>query len=130
MGRYEQGLHGCMTTQKKLTPEEPSGFVFQTCAITGSGKAYLGRAWGPYSTVVIHNSFLSDVIDPVGWDAWRYPKHEANFTYAEINNKGPGADTSKRVPWLEKPGDPQLAKFLNISYIDEDGWLAKLPMVS
>ncbi|KAJ9171706.1 hypothetical protein P3X46_015030 [Hevea brasiliensis] len=107
-----------------------SGFVFKNCEITGTGIACLGRAWGPYSTVIIYNSTISDVVVPQGWSAWGFVGHEANFTHVEANNSGPGADTSNRVPWLKKLDDSQLSIFVNISYIDEDGWIAKLPTVS
>lgn len=41
--------------------------------------------------------------------------------------RGPGADKSKRVPWMKNLSGPQLEQFLNISFIDEEGWIAKLP---
>ncbi|KAJ9171707.1 hypothetical protein P3X46_015031 [Hevea brasiliensis] len=127
IGRYDSGLRGSITAQKKEWPQLSSGFVFKDCEINGNGKAYLGRAWGPYSTVVYYNSIMSDVIVPEGWDAWNYVHHEANFTYVESKNKGQGADTSKRVPWVKKLGADQIRKFLDMSYIDGDGWLAKTP---
>ncbi|KAF2325062.1 hypothetical protein GH714_022534 [Hevea brasiliensis] len=114
-GRYEPELPGYITAQKKEWAENESGFVFKNCEINGTGKAYLGRAWGPFSTVVIHDSTLSDVVVPQGWDAWDYVHQEGNFTYVEVENKGPGADTSKRVPWVKKLDASELSNFLSLS---------------
>ncbi|XP_015572328.2 probable pectinesterase 55 [Ricinus communis] len=127
IGKYPPGLQGCITAQKKEWPQHSSGFVFKNCVVSGTGKAFLGRAWGPYSTVIFYNSTLSDVIVSEGWNAWNYVHHEANFTYAEANNRGVGADTSKRVPWEKKLNADQLRRFLDLSFVDGGGWLAKIP---
>ncbi|KDP28279.1 hypothetical protein JCGZ_14050 [Jatropha curcas] len=125
-GRYDPEIPGYITAQKKEWAEHESGFVFKNCEINGSGKAYLGRAWGPFSSVVIYNSTISEVIVPQGWNAWDYVGHEANFTYVEVDNRGPGAETSKRVPWVNQLNASELSKYLTLSYIDSDGWLAAL----
>ncbi|KAJ4850937.1 hypothetical protein Tsubulata_030362, partial [Turnera subulata] len=96
IGGYRKGiLSGFITAQKKESPKETNGFVFKNCTISGIGKASLGRAWGPYSTVIFANSTLSTVVEPKGWAPWRFVGGEGNFTYMESNNKGPGADISK-----------------------------------
>ncbi|XP_021606613.1 probable pectinesterase 29 [Manihot esculenta] len=127
IGRFAPGVTGYITAQRKQQPQDSNGFVFKNCNISGTGTVDLGRAWGPYSTVVFYNSTMSDVIAPEGWNAWNFVNHEANFTYVEEDNKGPGADTSKRVPWEKKLDPNELQKFLNMSYVDEDGWLSKTP---
>lgn len=43
--------------------------------------------------------------------------------YAEYGCIGRGADTSMRVPYLQKLNETQASIFLNISYIDGDQWL-------
>jgi pectinesterase len=45
----------------------------------------------------------------------------------EEGNRGPGADKSKRVKWMKHLSGHELDKFLNISYIDEEGWISELP---
>ncbi|XP_022759667.1 probable pectinesterase 66 [Durio zibethinus] len=122
--------YGYITAQGRNSSDDPSGFVFKSCVFTGTGKTYLGRAYGAYSRVIIYNSQLSDSIIPSGWDAWSFVHHEGNLMYAEADCRGPGANTSKRVPWLKKLSASQLNQFLNISYIDKEGWIAKLPKVS
>ncbi|KAJ6978955.1 hypothetical protein NC653_027204 [Populus alba x Populus x berolinensis] len=50
-----------------------------------------------------------------------------NFTNAEVNCRGRGSDISKRVPWEKKLDAQQINPFSKSSFIDQDGWLAKLP---
>ncbi|XP_060676285.1 pectinesterase QRT1 [Ziziphus jujuba] len=118
---------GSITAQGRKSKEENNGFVFKDCVIEGTGKAYIGRAYGAYSTVIVYNSQLSDVIDPRGWSSWLFPGQEENFLYVEASNRGAEADTSKRVPWLKTLNDDQLNQFVDISYIDNEGWISKLP---
>ena len=53
------------------------------------------------------------------------------MVFVEEVNKGPGANKSKRVPWLKHMRKEELAKFLIIpQYIDQEGWISKLPINS
>ncbi|XP_038703848.1 probable pectinesterase 29 [Tripterygium wilfordii] len=72
MGVYEPQLTGYITANGRVSAKDTSGFVFKSCRIGGSGKAYLGRAWSGFSRVIIVNSVLSDVVVPLGWDSWNY----------------------------------------------------------
>ncbi|CAK7340526.1 unnamed protein product [Dovyalis caffra] len=121
---------GFITAQGREFPNETNGFIFSRCTISGirGVRALLGRAFRPYSKVIFQESFLSEVVDPLGWNAWHYAGHEDKFTYAEINCKGPGSNKSKRVPWEKKLSANQLKEFSKSSFIDQDGWLAKLPL--
>ena len=77
METYGQGTYiGYITAQGRDSADDPSGFVFKDCVILGKGKAYLGRAWKAFSRVIIANSKLSDIVVPVGWDAWQFVGHE------------------------------------------------------
>ncbi|CAN1219481.1 Putative pectinesterase 52 [Linum perenne] len=58
---------------------------------------FLGRAYGPFSRVIFESTFLSSIVDPLGWNALDYVGHESNFEYAEISCSGPGSDMSRRV---------------------------------
>ncbi|KAK7288488.1 hypothetical protein RIF29_01948 [Crotalaria pallida] len=117
------GRDGTITAQKRETINSPTGFVFKECYITGiNGKAELGRAYGPYSRVIIANSYLSDVVRPEGWSSWN--KTVEDITFVEVNNTGPGANNPNRVKWMKHLGKAELNHFLNISYIDQDGWIA------
>ncbi|KAF3954253.1 hypothetical protein CMV_020382 [Castanea mollissima] len=129
---YGNGTYiGYITAQGRDSAEESSGFVFKDCVIHGRGIAYLGRAWKAFSRVVIANSKLSDIVVPVGWDAWQFVGHEDQLTYAEVDNSGRGAETSKRVPWLKKLSACEIRQFLSVDkFINQDGWIAKLPTVN
>lgn len=85
------------------TPDSTKyGYVFMNCRITGSAPAqsfYLGRPWRPYAKVVFMNCDLAAIIRPEGWNNWGRESNEATTYYAEFNNRGPGAESSKRVGW-------------------------------
>ncbi|KAG5132429.1 hypothetical protein JHK82_023617 [Glycine max] len=102
--------------------------IFENCNITGAkGKTMLGRSLRPYARVIIAYSFLSNVVTPQGWSARTFVGHEGNITFVEEGNRGPGANKSKRVKWMKHLSGLALDQFLNISYIDEEGWIAELP---
>ncbi|KAE8671254.1 putative pentatricopeptide repeat-containing protein [Hibiscus syriacus] len=131
LGKYApQYPEGYITAQGRSSSDDPSGFVFKTCAFVGTGKTYLGRAYGAYSRVIIYRSMMSDIIVPSGWDAWDYVHQEGNLVYEEANCRGAGANTSGRVPWMKKLGASQLHQFVRRSYIDKEGWIDKLPIKS
>ncbi|XP_027357330.1 probable pectinesterase 29 [Abrus precatorius] len=128
MGNSGVKINGVFTAQERESPDDPSGFVFKNCNITGSGgKAILGRSFTAYARVIIVNSFLSDVVSPEGWNARSFVGHEETIMFVEEGNRGPGANKSKRVQWIKDLRGAALDHFLNITYIDEEGWIAKLP---
>ncbi|CAK8561004.1 unnamed protein product [Lathyrus sativus] len=119
---------GVITAQYRDSPNDPSGFVFNKCNISGTGgKFQLGRAMDSYARVIIANSYLSDAVKPEGWSQTIYVGHESNLTFGEEGCKGPGADKSKRVKWMKSMSGRELDKFLSLSFIDKEGWISKLP---
>ena len=70
------GSAGFITAQGRQSPDDPSGFVFSGGSISGTGKTYLGRAYGPYSRVIFHGTTLGAVVVPEGWDAWKFQGQE------------------------------------------------------
>ncbi|KAM7274442.1 hypothetical protein ACFE04_016308 [Oxalis oulophora] len=111
--------YGYVTAQRRDSDAEPGGFVFKNCQIFGDLKAYLGRPWGPYAIVLVFNTYIPDIIYPEGWSAGHFP-----------DQKGPGADKSRRVSWSKKFTVDELHKFEHISYINSDAWLDNLPKLS
>ena len=115
--------------------EELSGIVIQSCTITAtvelqsSGfpvRAYLGRPWSNYSTTIIMQSFLDAFIDPIGWMDWDNRSALGTIDYVEFDNRGPGADTSRRVSWggFGVPNNPlDVAQFIVQQFIDGASWL-------
>ncbi|KAL0552403.1 hypothetical protein IC582_011512 [Cucumis melo] len=67
---------GFITAQGRRSAADPSGFVFKGCTITGSGKALLGRAYGPFSRVIFKDAIMGPVVAPEGWDAWNFKSKE------------------------------------------------------
>ncbi|XP_058747088.1 probable pectinesterase 55 [Vicia villosa] len=129
-GKSGQYMDGVITAQFRNSPNDPSGFVFKNCNISGTGyKTELGRAMGAYARVIIANSYLSDVVRPEGWSQRRYVGQEENLTFVEEGCTGPGADKSKRVEWMKHLSGDELDKFLSLSFIDQEGWISKLPPI-
>ncbi|KAF8043210.1 hypothetical protein BT93_A1529 [Corymbia citriodora subsp. variegata] len=120
--------YGYVTAQGRQSQQDRSGFFFEQGTVFGAGKFLLGRAYGPYSTVVFHNTSLSAGVAPQGWDAWSYQGHENNIMYAEVDCVGRGSDTSKRVSWEKHLDQTQLRYFSRRNFIDQEGWLAKTPV--
>ncbi|XVF31473.1 hypothetical protein REPUB_Repub16aG0149000 [Reevesia pubescens] len=118
---------GYITAQGRKSSDDPSGFVFKRGTISGTMQTYLGRAYGPYSRVIFQETTMYAEVVPAGWYSWKYPGKQQNFVYAEVNCQGPGSDTSKRVSWEKKLTNSQMKQFSLSSFIDQDGWIGRLP---
>jgi pectinesterase len=99
----------CLTngyiTAASTPQDQPFGFVFSNCRITGASPGvltYLGRPWRAFSSVTYLNTEMSGVIQPAGWNNWRDPSREKTARYAEFNSTGPGADPKARAPWARQ----------------------------
>ncbi len=80
------------------------GFVFLDCLVKSDSsvrKLYLGRPWRAFGKTAFIGCILEDGIAPEGWNNWGNPENEKTALYAEYNNTGKGAVTSKRVPWAK-----------------------------
>ncbi|CAN1132420.1 Probable pectinesterase 29 [Linum perenne] len=116
---------GFITAQSRETLDDPSGFVFKECSVSGTGPTYLGRPWRQYARVLFFKCHFSDVVDPKGWNPWIGDM--SKVTYSEYGNYGPGADTSKRVIWEKKLPVEMWEEMTSISYINGGGWLEEQP---
>lgn len=97
-----------ITAQNRDPATGDSGTVIHNCTISAtpdrraSGfpvKMYLGRPWSNYSTTIVMQSTLDKLIDPMGWLDWDGRSLLGTISYAEYNNRGPGANMSDRVHW-------------------------------
>ena len=82
--------------------DQPFGFVFSNCRVTGETpevKTYLGRPWRAHSSVIFLNTEMSGVVRPEGWHNWNLPERERTARYAEYASRGAGANPRARVPW-------------------------------
>jgi pectinesterase len=104
--------NGGYVTAAATAEDEPFGFVFLDCKLTGEGeKAYLGRPWRDHAAVAFIRCELGDHIRPQGWDNWRNPAREKTARFVEYRCTGPGADRARRVSWSHELSDNQAAKY-------------------
>ena len=112
------------------TPDnQPFGFVFSDCKITGASpqvKTYLGRPWRAYSNVIFLNTEMSEVVRPEGWHNWNFPDREKTVRYAEFGSTGPGANRRARVAWSKQLTKSE-AKAITVEKVlgGTDGWKPK-----
>ncbi|KAI8522537.1 hypothetical protein RHMOL_Rhmol13G0004500 [Rhododendron molle] len=114
---------GSFTAQKRTNSSWDSGFSFQDCKVTGSGLAYLGRAWGDRSRVIFSYTYMDNVVRPEGWHDWGYPERNLTVYYGEYKCSGPGANFTGRVPWARLLTDKEAEPFIGTHYIYGDTWL-------
>ncbi|KAG0476233.1 hypothetical protein HPP92_013074 [Vanilla planifolia] len=93
-----------VTAHGRDNSNEKNGIVIQNCRIVPDRNlfpdrfkipSYLGRPWKRYSTTVVMESLLGDLIRPEGWHEWDGGYALNTLYYAEYNNRGPGANTGK-----------------------------------
>ena len=90
-------------TAASTPPEQPYGFVFNRCTLTGAedGVYFLGRPWRPYAMTAFLNCSIDEHIRAGGWYNWGRESNEATARYMEYRSSGPGAEVS-RVSWAKK----------------------------
>ncbi len=124
--------NGGHVTAASTPQENPFGFVFLNCKLTGDDKpwdpattnpattqqarkpnkmATLGRPWRPYAAVAYINCEMGDHVIPEGWNNWRKEENEKTARYSEYKSTGPGGDPSKRHAWSKQLTDEEAAKY-------------------
>jgi pectinesterase len=91
-------------TAASTPADQPHGFVFAHCRITGSPgvRTYLGRPWRANSAVAFLWTDMSGVVRPEGWHNWDLPEREKTARYAEYGNTGEGRPGLRRVGWAKQ----------------------------
>ncbi|EXC28695.1 putative pectinesterase 53 [Morus notabilis] len=116
-------LTGALTAQGRKSIMEDTGFSFVNCKVTGSGALYLGRAWGPFSTVVFAYTYMDNIIIPKGWYNWGDPSREMTVFYGQYKCTGPGANFAGRVAWSRELTNEEVKPFISLSFIDGSEWI-------
>lgn len=99
----DQEINGYVTAPS--TAQEEMGYVFNHCNFTSNCKeksVYLGRPWRDYAKVAILNSNIGAHIHEEGWHDWGKVHARETVIFAEYNNTGDGANTSKRPTWVKQ----------------------------
>ncbi|GJN33295.1 hypothetical protein PR202_gb21877 [Eleusine coracana subsp. coracana] len=118
---------GWVTAHARQQSWSPGGLVFKGGLLLGTGRLFLGRAWNRYATVVFYRVWMSDMVVPEGWQAWDAGNDVEDVTFAEHSCAGPGSNRSKRVAWEKTLSEEEVQRFVDIKYIDDDGWLSNGP---
>ncbi|EES19395.1 pectinesterase [Sorghum bicolor] len=104
-----QGQCNTVTAQGRSDPNQNTGTSIQGSSLVAAPElaantafatlSYLGRPWKNFSRTVVMESYVGGLVDPSGWMPWSGDFALDTLYYAEYNNSGPGADTSRRVAW-------------------------------
>ncbi|KAL0381346.1 UNVERIFIED_CONTAM: putative pectinesterase/pectinesterase inhibitor 51 [Sesamum angustifolium] len=127
-----------VTANGRTDPAQSTGFVFQNCVINGSDaymdlhhgkpdrhKNYLGRPWKEYSRTVFMHCTIGDLIAAEGWMPWSGDFALKTLYFGELENTGPGSDTSRRVSWSSQI-PPQYASSYSVqNFIQGDQWIPR-----
>jgi pectinesterase len=99
-------------TAASTPADEPFGFVFSHCKITGEpgAKTFLGRPWRIHAGTAFLNCEMSDVVRPEGWFDWEKSEAHATARYAEFNSTGPGASPAARPDWTRQLNKNEASK--------------------
>jgi pectinesterase len=121
---YSRGS-GYITAHSRTRPDEPTGFVFRDCSLTGppDARVFLGRPWRSCARVVYLNCRMDRHIRPEGWNNWDRSSNEKSAWFAELASTGPGADTTNRAGWAQAITTAEAAAFAPEVFLKgSDGW--------
>ncbi|KAG0488093.1 hypothetical protein HPP92_006904 [Vanilla planifolia] len=98
-----------VTAQGRKSRQSATAIILHNCTITADPEfpaelhaknpTYLGRPWKEYSRTFIIQSYLDSLVHSDGWLPWFGDFGLSTCFYAEVDNRGPGADKSRRVTW-------------------------------
>ncbi len=121
-----ESLSNSYVTAASTPADQPFGYIFNRCRLIAAPnvtKVYLGRPWRDYGYTLFMHCELGAHIRPEGWHHWKEHR-EKTARYAEFQNSGPGADTTKRAPW-SRQFSAQEAKEITLANVfkSETEWI-------
>ncbi|KAG5550997.1 hypothetical protein RHGRI_009432 [Rhododendron griersonianum] len=114
---------GAIAAHHRDTQDDDTGFSFVNCTINGTGRVYLGRAWGTYSRAIYSYCDIDNIITPSGWNDWNQPSRQKTAVLGEYQCRGKGADRRNRVAWSKSFSYEEVRPFLDVNFIGGDQWL-------
>lgn len=109
--------------------DQPFGFVFANCKITGDppeSRSFLGRPWRIYASTIFLNTEMSEVVRAQAWHNWNKPEAEKTARYAEFGSTGAGAKPESRPAWTKQLGKAEAAAVTRQKVLGGlDGWNPK-----
>ncbi|MDQ6788614.1 MAG: pectate lyase [Acidobacteriota bacterium] len=119
---------GYIAAPMRFAADEPSGFVFDNCKLTGENiekGVFLARPWRDYGRTVFLNTKMDAFIRPEGWNDW-LPTREKTAYFAEYNSSGAGAKIGERVKWVHQLNDAEAKQFAPENFLKgADNWNPK-----
>lgn len=116
---------GYVTAPMRFAANEPAGFVFNKCRLTGENTkagVYLGRPWRDYGRTVFLNTEMGEHIRAEGWHHW-LPEREKTAYLAEYRSSGQGANDAARVRWSHLLTEAEAKAFATETFLKgKDGW--------
>ncbi|KAF9602853.1 hypothetical protein IFM89_031799 [Coptis chinensis] len=118
-----QSVNAIITTHGRTSLKENTGFSFVNCKITGTGNAWLGRAWRPFATVVFINTNMSGLVSKEGWNDFSNQSSEKTVFFDEYGCYGEKASHREMVKYSKQLTLDKATPFMNTSYIEGETWL-------
>ncbi|GMI72136.1 hypothetical protein like AT5G27870 [Hibiscus trionum] len=126
----------CIAQGRQL-PESKGGYVLQNCTFSGDkdylplkdkNLSYLNRPWRAYATVIIMQSQIDDIIQPLGYVPMNGDKGLETSFYVEFENRGPGSKTDGRAKWggIKKLDLAAIKQFTPRIYLESETWIPQI----
>ncbi|ERN13140.1 pectinesterase [Amborella trichopoda] len=121
-----------VTASGRLDKRSTGGIIIHNCRIVPDKRlyperlkfrTYLGRPWKEYARTIVMESTLGDLIQPDGWMPWEGDFALKTLFYAEYGNKGPGAQTARRVKWSRVIKRSDALQFTAGPFLQARQWL-------
>ena len=98
--QLHMNARGGFYTAANTPGDQPFGFVFHDCRLTGEcgpGQAYLGRPWRKYARTIFLKCEMDECVAPAGFSDWD-AERTVTARYGEYASRGARADLTPRHP--------------------------------